>query len=47
MEEHEHEQALGKPDEDDDGVHDRQDSALDDGDGQQGDESSGDEQSEA
>ena len=47
MEEREHEQAPGKPDEDDGGVHERQDPGLDDGDGQQGEESSGDEQSEA
>ena len=46
MEEREHDPIPGEQEEDDGGLKDRQDPAQDDGDAQQGDQSSGDEQSE-
>ena len=46
MGEREHNQTPAEQDEDDASVEDRQEPALDDGDGQQGEQSSGDEQSE-
>lgn len=46
MGEREHDQTPAEQDEDDGSVQDRQKPALDDGDGQQGEQSSGDEQSE-
>ena len=46
MGERENDQTPGEQDEDDGRVEDQQESALDDGDAQQGEQSSGDEQSE-